>query len=133
MAEKTIFTKIINRELPAYIVAEDLEHIAFLDIAPIAKGHLLVLPKESGDDLFDIEDQRLGPLLQFTKKVAKAMKRALSCKRVGMMVVGMEIPHAHIHLIPINQEEEMDLHRPKLSLSTQEMEQVAIAIHKEII
>ena len=126
------FTKIIGRDLPAYIVAEDAEHIAFLDIAPITTGHTLVVPKQQVDYLFDLEDRALGSLICFAKKVAKGLRKTVPCKRIGMLVLGLEVPHAHIHLVPIVRESDLDLHRPKLSLDSELMERIASKIRKAI-
>jgi histidine triad (HIT) family protein len=98
----TIFTKIINKEIPAHIIMEDENYLAFLDIRPINPGHTLVIPKKEVDYIFDIEDNALGGLMAFAKKVARKIRRVVPCKKVGIMVAGLEVPHAHIHLIPIN-------------------------------
>jgi len=98
----TIFTKIINGEIPVHKVMEDDRFLAFLDVRPIVKGHTLVIPKREVDYIFDIDDQTLGDLMAFAKKVAKVLKRGVECKKVGVMVAGLEVPHAHIHLVPIN-------------------------------
>jgi len=116
----TIFTKIINREIPAYIVAEDDNYLAFLDVSPLQKGHTLVIPKNETDFIFDVKDDELTGLMLFAKKVAKAINASFDCNRVGMSVIGLEVPHAHIHLIPINKMEDMMFNNPKLSLTKED-------------
>lgn len=112
----TIFTKIINGEIPCYKIAEDDDFIAFLDINPNAKGHTLCVPKREVDKLFDLEDDLYLKLMLFSKKVAKALEKVISCNRVGMAVVGLEVPHTHVHLIPINEMKEMTFsHKVKLT------------------
>lgn len=127
----TIFTKIINGEIPSYKVAEDDKHYAFLDINPVAPGHTLVVPKKEVDYIFKLEDQELADLNVFAKRVAKAMEKALPCKRIGVTVIGLEVPHAHIHLIPINQESDMYFNKGKLTLDPKDMAEMAQAIAKE--
>ena len=117
----TIFTKIINQEIPCYKIAETEKFIAFLDINPLVKGHTLVVPKVEVDYIFDLENQLLSELFLFSKSVAKKIKKAIPCDRVGVSVVGLEVPHAHVHLIPINQINDMNFSRPKLKLSNNEM------------
>ncbi len=124
----TIFTKIINREIPAYIIAEDERFIAFLDAFPLVKGHTLVVPKQELDYIFDIEDDLLADLHIFAKQVAIAMKKAIPCTRIGMTVIGLEVPHTHIHLIPINQVSDMNFAKSKIQLSPEEMISVASEI-----
>lgn len=124
----TVFSRIIAGEIPSYKIAEDDCFYAFLDISPTTKGHTLVVPKLEVDYLFDLEDGLLGDMTVFAKKVAKAIASAIPCKRVGMMVVGLEVPHAHIHLIPIAKEGDMNLAKAKLHLSTEEFEEIAAAI-----
>jgi len=116
----SIFTKIINREIPAYIVAEDDNHIAFLDVFPLVKGHVLVVPKRELDYIFDLEDEKFTALNLFAKKVATAVKNAMPCVRIGQAVIGLEVPHVHIHLIPIQVMDDMNFSRPKLKLSEEE-------------
>lgn len=128
----SIFTKIVKGEIPSYKIAENDKFFAFLDINPMAKGHVLVVPKLEIDYLFDLEDQTLGEMIVFGKRVAKAIEKAIPCQRVGMMVVGMEVPHAHIHLIPINKESDMNLSNPKLKLSQEEFQQIAGDIASKI-
>lgn len=124
----TIFTKIIRRECPAYIVAEDEHHIAFLDIAPVAKGHTLVVPKQAIDYFFDLPDKAMGPLICFAKKVAKAIEKVIVCRRIGMTIQGLDVPHAHLHLIPIIGQHSLDLHQPKLKIPPQEMKKITSSI-----
>lgn len=121
----SVFSKIISGEIPAYKVAENDMFLAFLDISPLAKGHTLVIPKEEYDYLFDIDDDMIGEYMIFTKKVAKAIKAAIPCIKVGMSVIGLEVPHAHIHLIPMNSVSEMNFSKEKLRFSDQEMSEVA--------
>lgn len=121
----SIFTKIIERQIPAYIVAEDEKHIAFLDINPLAKGHTLVIPKQEVDYVYDLSDADLTALNLFAKKVAGAIKKSVNCIRIGIAVIGLEVPHTHIHLIPINTMDDMNFSRPKLSLPPQQMQEIA--------
>ena len=121
----TIFSKIIAGEIPCYKIAESEKYLAFLDINPLAKGHTLVIPKQETDYIFNINDEELAGLHLFAKKIAKAIEKAVSCKRIGMAVIGLEVPHAHIHLIPINHVGDINFSNPKLSFSKSEMEQVA--------
>ncbi|MCT4664731.1 MAG: HIT family protein [Flavobacteriales bacterium] len=120
----SIFTKIVNREIPAYIIAESEECLAFLDVFPITEGHVLVIPKKEIDNIFDLSDDELSALHIFAKKVAKAMEQNFDCTKIGMSVVGLEVPHAHIHLIPINSVGDMDFNRPKLSFEKEEFEKI---------
>src|SRR5882762_3830846 len=126
----SIFTKIINREIPAHIVAEDERYIAFLDINPLVLGHALVVPKQEVDFLFDLDDDTLAGINVFAKKVAHAIKKAVPCRRVGVAVIGLEVPHAHVHLIPMNTMNDINFTRPKLNPSSAELTQVAEAIRK---
>lgn len=121
----TIFSKIISGEIPCYKIAESEKYLAFLDINPLAKGHTLVIPKQETDYIFNINDEELAGLHLFAKKIAKAIEKAVPCKRIGMAVIGLEVPHAHIHLIPINHVGDINFSNPKLSFSKSEMEQVA--------
>lgn len=121
----TIFSKIIAGEIPSYKIAEDDRFYAFLDINPIAKGHTLVVPKKEVDYLFNMEDELLTGMTVFSKKVARAIGKAIPCRRVGMMVIGLEVPHAHIHLIPIQKEGDMNISNPKLKLSEGEFTEIA--------
>jgi len=126
----SIFTKIINREIPAYIVAEDDSHIAFLDINPLARGHALVVPKKETDYFFDLDDNEYIDLTLFAKKVANAIERVISCKRVGVAVVGLDVPHVHVHLIPLNSMDDMNFQKPKLALKEDEFKEIAYSIRK---
>lgn len=121
----TIFKKIIDGELPAYKVAENNEFLAFLDISPLVEGHTLVIPKKETDFIFDIGNDELGRFMQFAKIVANKMNAVFDCKRIGVSVIGLEVPHAHIHLIPINGVGDMDFNKEKLSLSKEKMEEIA--------
>jgi histidine triad (HIT) family protein len=124
----TIFSKIAAGEIPSYRVAESDRYYAFLDINPIAKGHVLVIPKQETDYIFDLDDDTLSGLTVFAKRVAKAMKKAIPCKRIGVLVLGMEVPHAHIHLIPLEKETDIDIRKPKLKLSQEEFSTIAASI-----
>lgn len=128
----TIFSKIIQREIPAYIVAEDQDHIAFLDINPVATGHVLVVPKQEVDYIFDLEDQALSRLQLFAKKVAKGLRKAVPCKRIGVAVIGLEVPHTHVHLVPLNSMSDINFTKPKLSPSQEELEQTAQRIKRNL-
>lgn len=128
-----IFSRIAAGEIPSYKIAEDERFFAFLDINPMAKGHTLVIPKEEIDYLFDIDDSTLSEMILFAKRVAIAIKEAQPCARIGMMVVGMEVSHAHIHLIPINREGDMSLSNPRLKLEQQEFENIAKNIAEKFI
>ena len=128
----TLFTKIARGEIPSYKVAENSDYYAFLDISPMAKGHTLVIPKNVEDDyIFNLDDSTYAGLCVFAKKVAIALKAAVPCKRVGIAVLGMEVPHTHIHLVPLNQESDMDFRKEKLSLDPSEMKQIADSILAE--
>lgn len=127
-----IFSRIIAGEIPSYKIAEDDSYFAFLDISPMAKGHALVVPKQEIDYIFDLENDVLLGMILFSKKIAVAMKEALPCVRIGMMVVGMEVPHAHIHLIPINKEKDMSLANPRLILESAEFEEIASKIRAKL-
>lgn len=124
----SIFSKIADREIPGHIVAENDHFIAFLDINPLVEGHTLVVPKEETDYIFDLPDQSLADLHVFSKKVAKALKRVIPCDRIGVSVIGLEVPHAHIHLIPISSMADMDFGRMKLTPSKDELSKVAALI-----
>ena len=124
----SIFTKIIKGEIPCYKIAEDDRFIAFLDVFPIKKGHTLVVPKSQIDYLFDLDDSLLSDLMIFAKKVAQKMERAVSCERVGIAVIGLEVPHAHIHLVPLDTVGDIDFSQPKLQLSAKEMTEIADSI-----
>lgn len=127
----SIFSRIIAGEIPSYKVAENDQFYAFLDINPVAKGHTLVVPKQEVDYIFDQEDPALGDHFVFAKRVATAIRRAIPCKRVGVCVMGLEVPHAHIHLIPLNEEGDMDFRKPHLQLEADEMKAIAAAIAAE--
>jgi len=124
----SVFTKIINGDLPAYKVAEDDAHLAFLDISPIAKGHTLVIPKKEVDYIFDLEDKDFVALQLFAKKVARAIDQVSNAKRIGVAIIGLEVPHAHIHLVPINGVGDIDFTSPKLNLSKEEFQGIASKI-----
>lgn len=128
----TIFSKIIAGEIPCYKVAEDEKNFAFLDINPVNKGHVLVVPKTENDYIFNLSDEDYQSLTMFARRVAKAIDKALPCKRVGVAVIGLEVPHAHIHLIPIVEEKDMYFDKQKLTLPAEEMQVIADAIAKEM-
>lgn len=128
----TIFSKIAAGEIPSYKVAEDDRFFAFLDINPVAEGHTLVIPKREEDYIFNLSDDEYAGLQLFAKRVAKALGKAIPCKRVGVAVMGLEVPHAHIHLIPINKESDMNFFGEKLQLSPERMQQIADSIAKEM-
>lgn len=121
----TLFTKIINREIPAHIVAEDDRYLAFLDINPLVTGHTLVVPKKEVDYIFDLDDDTLAGLQLFAKKVALAIGKSFPCERVGVAVVGLEVPHTHVHLVPINTMDDLNFTRPKLKPSQEELKAAA--------
>jgi histidine triad (HIT) family protein len=125
----SIFTRIINREIPAHIIAEDDRFIAFLDVMPLVEGHVLVVPKQEVDYLFDLDDRSLSDMMVFAKQVAVAIKKTISCRRIGVAVIGLEVPHTHVHLVPMNSMGDINFTRPKLSPSKDDLEKVA----KEII
>ncbi|WP_347050402.1 HIT family protein [Flavobacterium olei] len=127
----SIFTKIVNGEIPAYKIAEDDNFLAFLDVNPNAKGHTLCIPKQEIDKIFEMEDELYLGLMRFSKKIAVALEKTVPCKRVGMAVVGLEVPHAHVHLIPLNEMDEMRFHN-KVSLSKEEFEALAKAIESNL-
>lgn len=121
----TVFSKIVKGEIPCYKIAEDERFFAFLDINPLTKGHTLVIPKEEVDYIFDIDDKSLSDMIVFAKKVAIAIEKSIRCSRVGVAVIGLEVPHAHIHLIPINHESDMNFKNPKQKLTEKEMTEIA--------
>jgi histidine triad (HIT) family protein len=127
----SIFTKIVNGEIPAYKIAEDENYLAFLDVNPNAKGHTLCIPKQEINKIFDMEDELYLGLMKFSKKIAIALEKTVPCKRVGMAVVGLEVPHAHVHLIPLNEMDEMRFHN-KVSLSKEEFEVLAKSIQANL-
>jgi histidine triad (HIT) family protein len=124
----SIFTRIINREIPAHIVAEDDRFIAFLDVMPLVEGHTLVVPKQEVDYIFDLDPTTLADMMVFAQKVAIAIKKTISCKRIGVAVIGLEVPHTHVHLVPMNAMGDINFMRPKLSPSKEELAKVAKAI-----
>lgn len=124
----SVFTRIINREIPGHIVAEDDNYLAFLDINPLAKGHTLVVPKKEIDYLFDLDDDTLSGLMTFAKRVGKAIESVVECQRIGVTVIGLEVPHAHVHLIPINQMGDMNFANPKLSFSQEDLAELTAEI-----
>lgn len=128
----TIFSKIIAGEIPCYKIVEDDHFFAFLDINPMSKGHTLVIPKTEEDYIFNLDDETYAGLTLFAKKVASGIEKAIPCKRIGMMVIGLEVPHAHIHLIPIQKEGDMSLANQKLKLTSEEMAQIAESIRNNI-
>lgn len=127
----SIFTKIINGEIPAYKITEDENYLAFLDVNPNAKGHTLCIPKKEIDKIFDMEEEQYLGLMQFSRKVSKALEKAVPCKRVGMAVIGLEVPHAHVHLIPLNEMDEMRFQN-KVKLSKEEFEELAEKIEANL-
>ena len=129
----TIFTKIINGEIPSYKIAEDDNYYAFLDINPLARGHTLVVPKKEVDYIFDLDAETLEGMFSFAQKVARAIEKEVECKRIGIAVLGLEVPHAHVHLIPINGIYDIDFSRPKQKLTPGEFEDIAEKIRKQIV
>jgi|SRR5690606_31736846 len=121
----SIFTKIINREIPAQVVAEDENYIAFLDIMPLVKGHVLVVPKQEVDYIFDLDPEVLSGLHLFAQRVAKAMDKTITCTRIGVAVIGLEVPHVHVHLVPLKTMDDINFNRPKLKLSNEELAEIA--------
>lgn len=124
----TIFTKIIRGEIPGYKIAEDENYYAFLDIHPLAEGHTLVVPKKEVDYLFDLEERELAGLMVFAQKVAAHIREAVPCKRIGVAVIGLDVPHAHIHLVPISEGSDLDFSRPKLELTPEEFKAIQAKI-----
>ncbi|WP_283390831.1 HIT family protein [Millionella massiliensis] len=124
----TIFTKIINGEIPSYKIAEDEHFYAFLDINPLAEGHTLVVPKREVDYIFDLNDEELAGMMAFAKKVAAHIRAAVPCKRIGMAVIGLDVPHAHVHLVPISEGGDLDFSRPKLKLTPDEFKAIQAKI-----
>ena len=125
----TIFSRIVKGEIPCYKIAEDERFFAFMDINPVAVGHTLVIPKREDDYIFNLEDDEIGALMIFAKKVAKAIEKAVPCKRIGVAVIGLEVPHAHIHLIPISQEGDMDFKKEHVHMSEEEF----LEVQKQIV
>jgi histidine triad (HIT) family protein len=128
----SIFSKIIAGEIPCFKVAENEHCFAFLDIQPLKKGHTLVIPKIEVDYIFDLDDEIYQDLMTFSKRVSKAIKKVIPCIRIGVAVIGLEVPHAHIHLVPINQMDDINFSRPKLSLTNQELDNIAASIREAI-
>ncbi len=128
----TIFTKIIKGEIPCYKIAEDNEYFAFLDINPLKAGHTLVVPKNETDYIFDLDDDRLAGLMLFSKKIAAAIKSAIPCNRIGVAILGLEVPHAHIHLIPMDSMEDVNFKNPKLKFSPEEFKKIAEQISSNV-
>ena len=129
---ESIFSKIVAGEIPAHKVAETLEYLAFLDINPLTEGHLLVIPKKEVDYLFDLDSETYVGLMMFSQVVAVGLKKAMPCERIGLAVIGLEIPHAHIHLIPMNTMDDMNFSRPKLKLSEERLTEIAQAIREHL-
>ena len=129
----TIFTKIINREIPCYKIAEDENYFAFLDINPLKVGHTLVVPKKETDYLFDLHDDELTGLILFSKKVAAAIKSVISCNRIGVAILGLEVPHVHLHLVPMDTMEDINFKKPKLKFSAEEFNEIASKISRKVI
>lgn len=128
----SIFTRIINREIPAHIIAEDDDFISFLDINPLVMGHALVIPKKEVDYIFDLNDQQFVDLHLFASKVARAIEKVVECKRIGIAVIGLEVPHAHIHLVPLNTMDDINFSRPKLTPSKEDLKEVAEKIREQV-
>jgi len=129
----TIFTKIIKGEIPCYKIAEDDKYFAFLDINPLMAGHTLVVPKKETDYIFDLSDDDLSGLMLFSKKVALGIEKAVPCARIGVAVVGLEVPHTHIHLVPINSISDLNFKNPKLKMTPEEFEKTALRIREKVI
>jgi histidine triad (HIT) family protein len=125
---KTVFSQIISGEIPSYQIVTDHDYVAFLDINPVAKGHVLVVPKKEIDDIFDLSDATLADMMIFAKRIAKAMKKVIECQKIGIAVIGLEVPHAHIHLIPITNESDMSFEKPRKQFSDAEFQAIAAAI-----
>ena len=124
----TLFTRIINGEIPCHKIAEDDNFFAFLDIMPLAPGHVLVVPKKQIDYIFDVDDDLLSGILPFAKKIATAMEKVIPCERIGISVIGLEVPHAHLHLIPLRTMDDINFSRPKLKMSDKELAEIAARI-----
>ncbi|MDB5272669.1 MAG: family hydrolase [Chitinophagaceae bacterium] len=129
----SVFTKIINGEIPCYKIAEDERYFAFLDIQPLVEGHTLVVPKQEVDYIYDLDDETLAGLHVFAKKVAKGIEKIVPCKRIAVSVIGLEVPHAHVHLIPLNAMKDVNFANAKLQLPKERMQQLASEISKAII
>lgn len=130
--EDTIFTKIVKGEIPCYKIAEDDRFFAFLDISPLAKGHTLVITKLQNDYIFDLDDQMLGDMMVFAKKVAKGIEKAIPCQRIGVAVIGIDVPHNHIHLVPINGVGDLNFNAPRVQLTKEEFADIAAKISAAI-
>ncbi|MBS3914953.1 MAG: HIT family protein [Bacteroidetes bacterium] len=128
-----IFSKIISGEIPSHKVAETEHFLAFLDIMPLKRGHVLVIPKKETDYFFDLDEEELSGLMKFSKTVATAMKKAIPCRKIGITVIGLEVPHAHVHLIPIDHVDDMNFAKPKLKPDAAELEQIAAEIRAHFI
>jgi len=128
----SIFTKIVNGEIPSYKIAEDDNYYAFLDINPLKEGHTLIIPKKEVDYIYDLEDELLAGMHVFAKKVAKAIEKVISCKRIAVIVLGLEVPHAHIHLIPMNKESDVHFSNPKLQFTQEEFVKIANKIKENL-
>ncbi len=128
----TIFSKIVNGEIPAYKIAEDENYLAFLDVFPLKPGHALVIPKLENDYIFDLDDTQLSGLMVFAKKVAKGIRKVIPCKRIGVAVIGLEVPHTHIHLIPMEHVGDMNFANPKMKIAPEEMQIIADKIRAQI-
>lgn len=128
----SLFTKIINREIPGYILAEDDDCLAFLDINPLAYGHTLIVPKQEVDYIFDLESELLANLMEFSKNVAMGLEKSVPCKRIGVAVIGLEVPHAHIHLVPLNSVGDINFSKPELSFPPEEMEKLREKIKENL-
>lgn len=127
----SLFSRIASGEIPSYKVAEDKDHFAFLDINPVHPGHVLVIPRKETDYIFDLTDEELASLMLFAKRVAKALKKAIPCKKVGITVIGLDVPHTHIHLVPMNTGSDMNFCADKLTLPAEEMEKIAASVARE--
>jgi histidine triad (HIT) family protein len=121
----SIFTKIINGEIPSYKIAENENFLAFLDVFPLVKGHVLVVPKQEIDYIFDLSDDLLSEMMLFAKKIAPALQKAVPCKRIGLSVIGLEVPHAHLHMVPMNTANDVNFTQPKIKVEPKEMEEIA--------
>jgi len=128
----SIFTRIINGEIPCYKIAENDSYLAFLDINPLTKGHTLVIPKKETDYIFDLDDATYSGLMTFSKSVAEAIKKSVPCNRISMQVIGLEVPHAHVHLIPIKNMHDCNFSNPKMKLSKEEFEQIVVSIQANL-
>ena len=128
----TIFTKIINGEIPCYKIAEDEKYFAFLDINPLRAGHTLVVPKKETDYIFDLDEDQLSGIILFSKKVAAAIKSVIPCNRIGVAILGLDVPHAHIHLVPMDTMEDINFKKPKLKFTSEEFKEIADKISRKV-